>query len=216
MRPGRKGRRPDIARAVRTFTQGMPEDQVSSQCRAWLRGVAQRLRLPDGRVVEAVYSLETGALGQWIHDPERSKRPSGMRFIGRRQGTGTTPGFPDCAAIIVDPLPYTLTVEFKGPSTTITEEQWFYAEMAALAGRPHLIVRTPGALLTGLRYLGLLPVKWERTCPLPGYTWGDWPENLNFLDGMRARFWEWTYPEFRRGWGGLLLPTNRKRRPNAA
>lgn len=108
---------------------------------------------------------------------------------GRR--TRGTAGYPDLTGIMKDPVPYVLMVETKGRDTGIEEAQWRFAAEAALIGQPCLIVRSPGALLNGLKYLGLLPRKLARAPDIFWEQWdaAEWPENVWYMERMAHRFW---------------------------
>lgn len=107
----------------------------------------------------------------------------------RNRGTA---GFADLVGLMRDPTPYVLMVETKGRTTDVGEEQWRFGAYCALVGQPYLIVRSPGALLNGLRYLALMP---ERLRRMPDYFWDqwdmtEWPENVWYLERMRDTFVE--------------------------
>ena len=121
------------------------------------------------------YSHEVGALGEWADGA----------FKARAGGTRTTPGFPDLTFYLHDPERITLTVEAKGYATRLRAHQWRFAMYRMQRGDPHLIVRSPEALLTGLRYLGLLSAKLLRA-PLDTRAL---PENFAFLERTRIRMW---------------------------
>jgi len=146
------------------------------------------------------YSHEVGGLGQW----------EGGKFKARAGGTRTTPGFPDLTFYMRTPRNVTLTVEAKGSSTRVRPEQWLFAWHRMHRGDPHLIVRSPEALVAGLRFLGLLP---DRLIGEPVLAL---PENAAFLHATRTNMvlrHGWRLPKYATDmelqWGSrrrLVLP----------
>jgi hypothetical protein len=183
-------------------------------------------KIPEGLVSASVkalitaaggewWSTEAGALGHWDQTANGGKG----KFIARKGGTRTSSGFPDISAMMRlavpgagVPLEHDLTTETKGSDTETREGQWRYTLFAMHFGRPHLIVRSQEAWLTGLRFLGLLPPLWQERPPYP-FNWSIWPDNLNYLPRTRERFWRQIDPDFRplELWGEI--PDNKLPRP---
>lgn len=157
------------------------------------------------------YSTEAGYLAYGSDAEGWRPRPGGTR---------TTPGIPDIFAYpeTQEGYPYTFTVEVKGASTAIKDEQWRYARNRMRRGEAHLIVRSVDALITGLAYLGIMPPGWEGQPEMMVWNQDLWPDNLNFLLETRGRM------EEREPWRLLSRhtltdtlpdepPRNRKKRP---
>lgn len=158
------------------------------------------------------YSTEAGYQGHFL--------PDGTR-VDRRGGTRTTPGIPDLFAYLRDPVQCLLTLEFKGERTDVRTDQWRFALRRSERGEPHLIVRSPQAMLWGLRFLGLLPHAWVERPPALAVGQSTWetlgeplPVNVNYLPDTRSGFWlnedTAVQPSYCRG---LAVPRNRLRRP---
>lgn len=135
----------------------------------------------EAEVVELVTGLMAGSARGWYRAEVASEAPS-------NRGTS---GFPDLVGLMRDPQHYTLMVEAKGARTKVERSQWRFQAEAALVGQPTLIVRSPDALLNGLRYLDLLPGRLDRQ---PHHWWRQWdhtawPENVNYLTRMALVFW---------------------------
>jgi hypothetical protein len=128
-----------------------------------------------GPYCDDLYSTESGTLWQSDGKP-------------RAGGTRTTPGIPDLFLYLHDPVVLCLTVEAKGHSTAMRPEQWVFAMQRMQRGEPHLVVRSPQALLNGLRMLGLLPRELFLAPPVQPDP-RSLPDNLLFLERTRELMW---------------------------
>jgi hypothetical protein len=156
-------------------------------------------RTPQPRYTEGECSEAVRCLLLLYCDDDYSHESGALWQSDGKPRAGGTRSFPDRTFYMRAPLYYTLTVECKGANTFIGAQQWQFAMYRMQRGDAHFVVRSPEALMNGLRYMGLLPAGWVQQPPRrpdPRLL----PDNYAFMERMRGRFWDrhqdFVYPSY--------------------